>query len=172
MAGRPSAGADREALLRAVERIAGTLTETGLPRMPARVFAYVLADDADRYTAAELADGLQVSPAAISGAVRYLVTARMVTREREPGRRADVYRIHDDDVWARIVSARLPMLEHWQETLESAIADIGPQGRGGRRLTETKEFFAFMRADTEGMLRRWQAHRSALERRGAPGEEA
>jgi DNA-binding transcriptional regulator GbsR (MarR family) len=154
---------DDDTLLRAVERIALTLTETGLPRMPARVFAYILADDADRYTAAELADGLRVSPAAISGAVRYLVDARMVFKEREPGQRADVYRIYDDDVWGKIMSARLPILEHWEQTLDSAMADIGPQSRGGRRLAETKEFYAFMRAETEAMLERWAKHRRTLD---------
>ena len=46
------------------------LTESGVPRMPARVFASVLAEDAGALTAAELAERLQVSPAAISGAVR------------------------------------------------------------------------------------------------------
>ncbi|HEX6247351.1 MAG TPA: MarR family transcriptional regulator [Nocardioidaceae bacterium] len=149
-------------LLRAVERIAMTLTETGIPRMPARVFAYILADDADRYTAGELAEGLRVSPAAISGAMRYLVTARMVFKEREPGQRADVYRIHDDDVWGKIMSARLPILEHWETSLAEAIADIGPQSRGGRRLLETQEFYAFMRKETEEMLERWAQHRQAL----------
>lgn len=158
-----TSGDDRDALLRAVERIALTLTETGLPRMAARVFAYILADDADRYTAGELAEGLQVSPAAISGAVRYLVSARMVFKEREPGTRADLYRVYDDDVWGRIMGARLPILEQWEETLESAIADIGRQSRGGRRLLETKEFYAFMRADTEQMLERWREHRSRLD---------
>jgi len=153
---------DHDTLLRAVERIALTLTETGLPRMPARVFAYVLADDADRYTAAELAQGLQVSPAAISGAVRFLVNARMLFKEREPGQRADVYRIYDDDVWGKIMGARLPILEHWEQTLDSAIADIGEQSRGGRRLAETKEFYAFMRAETEAMLERWKEHRRGL----------
>ncbi|HSJ20573.1 MAG TPA: MarR family transcriptional regulator [Nocardioidaceae bacterium] len=156
-------GGDPDALLRAVERIAMTLTETGIPRMPARVFAYILADDADRYTAAELAEGLRVSPAAISGAVRYLVTARMVFKEREPGLRADVYRVYDDDVWGRIMSARLPILEQWEDTLEAAIKEIGPQSRGGRRLLETKEFYAFMRADAENMLERWRKHREQVE---------
>ena len=164
-----TAGDDRLALLRAVERIASTLTETGIPRMPARVFAYILADDADRYTAAELAEGLRVSPAAISGAVRYLTQARMVFKEREPGQRADLYRIYDDDVWGRIVSARLPILDQWAETLESAIDEIGPQTRGGRRLQETKEFYAFMRADTQDMLERWRKHRSKLDQQEPGG---
>jgi DNA-binding transcriptional regulator GbsR (MarR family) len=152
-----------DALLRAVERIALTLTETGLPRMPARVFAYILADDADRYTAAELAEGLRVSPAAVSGAVRFLVNARMVFKEREPGVRADLYRVYDDDVWGKIMGARLPILEHWEQTLDSAIEEIGPRSRGGRRLTETKEFYAFMRKETEAMLERWSERRRTLD---------
>ena len=155
--------ADNDALLRAVERIALTLTETGLPRMPARVFAYILADDADRYTAAELAEGLRVSPAAISGAVRYLVNARMVFKEREPGLRADLYRVYDDDVWGKIMSARVPILEQWETTLAGAIAEIGSQSRGGKRLLETKEFYAFMRKETEEMLERWSERRRTLD---------
>jgi hypothetical protein len=39
----------------------------------ARRSSTVLAEDADRYTAGELAAGLRVSPAGISGAVRCLV---------------------------------------------------------------------------------------------------
>ena len=85
-------------LLRGVERFALILNGSGMPRMASRVFAYVLAEDSDRYTAAELAEGLRVSPAAISGALRYLLDTRMIFKEREPGTRADLYRIYDDDV--------------------------------------------------------------------------
>ena len=60
---------------RFVEHFALLLDEAGVPRMPARVFAAILADDAGRLTAGELAERLQVSPAAISGAVRYLTQA-------------------------------------------------------------------------------------------------
>ena len=54
-------------LAHAVERLGQVLEKSGVPRMPARVFAYILADDRSVYTAAELAQGLHVSPAAISG---------------------------------------------------------------------------------------------------------
>ena len=46
-----------------------------MPRMAARIFAYLLAEDADEYTVAELATGPRVSAAAISGSTRYLVDA-------------------------------------------------------------------------------------------------
>ena len=47
-------GHQDEAVLRFVERFALILVESGMPRMPSRVFAYVLADDSQRYTAREL----------------------------------------------------------------------------------------------------------------------
>jgi DNA-binding transcriptional regulator GbsR (MarR family) len=152
-------GTGDEGLLRAVERFAQTLEMAGMPRMAARVFAYVLADDADRYTAAQLADGLRVSPAAVSGAVRYLVDARLLFREREPGMRSDLFRIYDDDVWRTIMLARVPLLEQWTEALDEAVALVGESGRGGQRLAETREFFAFMGGELPAMMERWAEHR-------------
>src|SRR4030095_13763683 len=91
--------ADEEAVLRFVEQFALVLVEAGIPRMPARVFAYVLAVDADRHTAAELAAGLRVSPAAISGAVRYLVQVGLLGKERAPRSRRGYYpRIHEENL--------------------------------------------------------------------------
>ena len=83
---------------RFVERMGGALTDAGLPRLPSRVFAALLVDDDGRMTAAELADALGVSPAAVSGAVNYLARLGMLRRERERGSRRDVY-VVDDDAW-------------------------------------------------------------------------
>ncbi|MBA2694378.1 MAG: MarR family transcriptional regulator, partial [Actinobacteria bacterium] len=43
---------------RAVERVGQTMESMGIPRMPARVFAFLLVDDRTTYTAADLARGL------------------------------------------------------------------------------------------------------------------
>ena len=48
------------------------LAHDGFPRMSARVFAAILISADGRLNAAELANVLGVSPAAISGAVRHL----------------------------------------------------------------------------------------------------
>ena len=153
-------GADPEAALLAfVERFALVLSDSGLPRMPARVFAYVLADDAERYTAGELAAGLRVSPAAISGAVRHLVKAGLLGREREPGARSDVYRIYDDDVWSRIYGQQGAVLARYEQAAADGVATLGRDRPGGRRMAETQEFFAFLRVELPGMLARWQATR-------------
>lgn len=146
-------------LLEFVEKFAIVLADSGVPRMPARVFAYVLADDADHYTARELADGLRVSLAAISGAVRYLVQTRLLVRERRPGARSDHYVIDDNDLWASIILGRTALLDRWQEVLGEGVEALGEERAGGRRLRESQEFFRFIHADMIGAMDRWAAYR-------------
>jgi hypothetical protein len=150
---------DRERLLRYVERFALVLRESGMAPMPARVFAYALADDADRYTAGELAAGLQVSPAAISGAVRQLLQWGFFAREREPGTRSDLYVLDDRNLWSRFVGTELAMLERMEHTVAAGVEAIGLDRPGGRRLAETQEFFAFLREELAGILARWPEER-------------
>jgi DNA-binding transcriptional regulator GbsR (MarR family) len=153
---------DQQALLRFVERFALALSETGMPRMPARIFAYVLADDADRYTAAELADALRVSPAAISGAVRILVQMGLLGKEREPGARADSYRVYDDDVWGVITTQRLRLVDPVEQLATEGAELLGLDTPGGRRMRETAEYYAFMRRKLVENMKEWQAHRQEL----------
>ena len=55
-----------------------------------------MATEDGRLTSAELATLLEISPAGVSGAVRYLTQVRMIRRERERGSRRDVYVVMDD----------------------------------------------------------------------------
>ena len=147
-------------LEQAVERLGHVLEDSGVPRMPARVFAYILAEDRDRYTAGELADGLQVSPAAISGAVRYLTQTRLVVKERRPAGRGDLYRIVDGDVWGTIMSARLPLMDHYVDSLEKAAALLDPGSPGRTRVDETRDYFAFAREGMADLADRWATYRT------------
>ncbi|MCV2490053.1 MarR family transcriptional regulator [Geodermatophilus sp. YIM 151500] len=149
----------RRELLRYVERFALVLREAGMAPMPARVLAYALADDADRYTAADLAEGLQVSPAAISGAVRQLVQWGLLAREREPGTRSDLYVLDDQDLWSRFIGAELSTLDRFIETVAAGIDVVGLDRPGGRRLAETRNFLAFLREQLADAVRRWPAER-------------
>jgi DNA-binding transcriptional regulator GbsR (MarR family) len=149
-----------DALAHAVERLGWVLEDSGVPRMPARVFAYILAEDRDRYTAAELAEGLQVSPAAISGAVRYLTHTRLVVRERRASGRGDLYRVVDGDVWGTIMTARLPLLDHYVASLEEAVALLEPGSPGRTRLEETRDYFAFAREGMADLAERWAKYRA------------
>lgn len=151
-----------DALLWFVERFALILTDAGMDRMAARVFSYVLAEDADRYTAAELAEGLGVSRAAISTATRTLVQAGLLGKGREPGSRVDHFRVFDDDVWAAITDQRMPMLERYLEIVDEGVDLLGPDTRGGRRLLQTQAYFAFMAAEMPKLIEEWHRRKDEL----------
>ena len=68
-----------------IERFALVLAGAGMQRMAARAFAALLVSEDGGLTAREFAELLQVSPAAVSGSVRYLENARMARRARRPG---------------------------------------------------------------------------------------
>ena len=62
----------KDPLLDYIERFTAVLVAAGFPAMPARVFVALLIADSGRLSAADLAGMLRISPAAVSGAVRYL----------------------------------------------------------------------------------------------------
>ena len=156
-AARP-APRDADATLRFVEDFALLLVDAGVPRMPARVFACVLADDAGALTAGDLAERLQVSPAAISGAVRWLTQMHLLTRAREPGARRDHYRMRDDQ-WYEATVFKTAALRRFEDVLAEGVALVGADTPAGRRLEETQEFFAFFRAELPALLERFRATR-------------
>ena len=159
MADGPGSGRDEEAVRRFVERFALTMTEAGMPRMPSRVLAAILASEDGGRTAAELAETLGVSPAAVSGAVRYLLQVQLITREREPGERRDHYRA-TNDTWYEAVARRDAILARWEQDLEEGIKAVGPDTPAGDRLEETRRFYAFLRAEMTRIMDDWQAQRS------------
>jgi DNA-binding transcriptional regulator GbsR (MarR family) len=158
--GRDAGGRDDEAVRRFIERFALDLADAGMPRMPARVFAAILSAEDGRCTAAELAQLLQVSPAAVSGAVRYLLQVRLVRREREPGERRDHYRI-SSDTWYEAITRREAVVARWEQDLEEGIKAVGPHTPAADRLEETRQFLAFSREQLARVLHDWQRRRSA-----------
>jgi DNA-binding transcriptional regulator GbsR (MarR family) len=146
---------DPEAVRRFVEQFASAMVEAGLARMPARVFAALQASDTGRMTAAELAETLQVSPAAVSGAVRYMIPVNLVRREREPGSRRDVY-VVDSDTWYEVILHRDQPLARWQASAEEGVKVLGPDSPAGARMEESLVFFRFLREQLPRMLKEWQ----------------
>ena len=151
---------DPEAVSRFVEHFAAQLVEAGVPRMPARVFAALLASDTGTLTSAELGEQLQVSPAAVSGAVRYLAQVHLVSREREPGSRRERYRVHSDQ-WYEALTNREAIIKRWEDALREGVAGLGADTPAGARLAETLAFFEFLEKDVAGMMERWRVYREA-----------
>lgn len=156
---------DEQAVPAFTERFASVLIEAGFPPMPGRVFAALLVTDSASLTAADLASRLEVSPAAVSGAVRYLGQLGMISRERQPGSRRDVYRVIND-VWYELSLSRDQVLGHWVTTAGEGVEVLGSQSPAGRRMADSLEYFAFLREELPALLARWRDYRT---RRGQPG---
>jgi DNA-binding transcriptional regulator GbsR (MarR family) len=143
-------------LLQFIERFASVLVAAGFPAMSARVFVAFLVSDSDRLTAAELADTLQISPAAVSGAVRYLTGVGLVHKERVPGSRRDYYRM-PADVWHEVMRLQNQVLLRWASLLKEGVGLVGADTPAGARMAEHTAFFEFLVAEMPAMLARWDA---------------
>ena len=138
------------------ERFAATMVAGGMPRMASRVFALLLSRDDGSATSTELALALQASPAAISGAVRYLIQLHLITRAHRPGERRDVYRLQSDH-WYEMVGSREHELQQWASISREGVDAVGADTRAGRRLQETARFFEFLISEMPGVLERWRS---------------
>jgi DNA-binding MarR family transcriptional regulator len=156
-----------EAVERFVERYAGVLAAAGVARMPARVMAALLVTDSGTLTSAELTERLQVSPAAVSGAVRYLSQFGLVSRERDPGSRRDRYRVLSDS-WFEATASRDAILASWETASREGAEVLGPATPAGQRFAESTEYFAFIRKELLGMLARWHEHKARTPGNGGP----
>ncbi|MGW5050697.1 GbsR/MarR family transcriptional regulator [Actinokineospora sp. NPDC004072] len=145
---------DPQAVARFIERFALLLAEGGMARMPARVFACLMSTDAGRMTAAELGAALDVSPAAVSGAVRYLLQVGLVAKGREPGERRDHYMVSDNS-WMEAFTNRDKLLDNWASAMREGAEAVGP-GPAAERLDTSRRFFEFLQREVTGLLERWR----------------
>src|SRR6266851_3572125 len=142
-----------------IERFASVLVTAGFPAMPARVFVALMVADSGRLTAAELAEVLRISPAAVSGAVRYLIQLGLVHKERVPGSRRDYYRM-PDDVWHDMLRLRDQVMTRWTALIREGIGLVGPDTPAGARLVEHAAFFDFVARELPEVLTRWDKYRA------------
>ena len=144
-----------------VERLGSALTDAGMPRLPARVFAALLSAEDGRMTSAELASVLDVSPAGVSGAVGYLGQLRMLHREREPGSRRDVYVVRDE-AWHDAIMGVHRTYAPIQAAILSGVSAVGGRRpRAGERLAESAAFLDFLAGEMTALAERWDRQRDA-----------
>lgn len=158
----PMTGRDHEAVRRFIEDFASALTEMGVPRMPARVFVALLTSDSGRLTAAELAGQLSASPAAMSGAVRYLLQVGLIRRDGEPGSRRHYYRV-PDDVWDELITIRNRAMARWTAVMREGVPILGADTPAGARIAESVRYFEFVSAELPLVITRWRERKAALD---------
>lgn len=139
-----------------VERFAEVLARSGWPRMSARIFASLMAAPSGVNTAAELSSRLGVGPSAISNGAKMLRTLGIVDVTRKSDRQI-VYEVRHD-AWMEAVAHRDGELRNLESILADGVkADIDPTAAA--RLSETADFFAFLRAELPDIVERWRATR-------------
>lgn len=152
---------DEAAMRSFVENMASLLADWGFPRMAGRVVFTLMAADERSLSAGELAERLGVSPAAISGAVRYLTHLQMVAREPVPGSRRDRYRLVDDS-WYEVTIAKMTLIKTLADAAgQGADAAGGPQTIAGARLAGMRDFYNWVQENMPGMLLQWAEVKAA-----------
>jgi len=153
------AGGPDDALFGYIERFAAVLVAAGFPPMPARVFVALLVTDSGRLSAAELAAMLRISPAAVSGAVRYLIQLGLVHKERVPGSRRDYYRM-PGNMWDDLIRMRDQVMGRWTALVREGIDLVGADTPAGERMAEQAAFLEFATKELSEILIRWQKYRA------------
>jgi DNA-binding transcriptional regulator GbsR (MarR family) len=150
---------DEAAMRQYIEHISRLLADWGFPRMAGRVLFVLMGAEERTLTAAELAERLDVSPAAISNALKYLVHLNMVTREPVPGSRRDRYRLVDDS-WYEVTTAKMTFLKVLADATEQGVdAAGGPNTVAGARLANMRDFYLFVQENMPDVLEKWAANK-------------
>jgi len=136
------------------------LTAAGMARMPARVMMALVGSPDEGYTAAELADRLGVSAAAVSGAVRYLVTMRFIQRLPRPGDRRDRYDL-TDDAWAGIMTSNAPLYSMLADQMDRIAAENTGAPISVARAREIADFLRYLAERMPSLADEWRAGRDS-----------
>jgi DNA-binding transcriptional regulator GbsR (MarR family) len=143
----------------AAEELALVLTNHGLQRMTARVLATLLFTEQPTMTMGELADRLQASSGAISGALKMLTSVGLVERVPAPASRRDHYRLRDN-AWAVLYTNQNEVLAAMQTAAEAGIAATGKDSLARQRLTQMHDFYDFLLGEIPALLERWHQQSS------------
>jgi DNA-binding transcriptional regulator GbsR (MarR family) len=143
-----------------IERTSSEMVAQGFPRMPARVLMALTATEEGKATAEELAAKLQASPAAISGAVKYLGVVGFVRNTTIPGTRKHVYSLGDMP-WYTASFSRTQLYAQIENSLRGSTDDMPTDSKARARIEEVADFFHFMQERLPSVLDEWHAERRA-----------
>jgi hypothetical protein len=151
--------ADPDPFAEFIERASSELAAQGFPRMPARVLMALTATADGKATSEELATRLQASPAAISGAVKYLGVVGFVRNTTIPGTRKHIYSLGETP-WYATSFTRGEVYTQIENAMRGPVEGM-PESAALRRIEEVADFFAFMRRRLPSLLDEWIAERRA-----------
>jgi hypothetical protein len=140
-----------------VEQATDAFAAQGFPRTPAAVLMALMASDEGALEAGELTAALGISPAAVSGAIRYLVQLRFVRVGVVRGTRRHRYALVDE-IWYAGSLRQTDRYTQLAALVEAGLpADAGSPGAA--RFAEMAAFFRFLEQRMPGLFEEWRATR-------------
>ena len=162
----------------AAEQAAAMLAAAGMPRMPARVMMALVGSPDEGYTAADLADRLGVSAAAVSGVYvakihradrndcmvldeskAYLVSMRLIQRLPRPGDRRDRYDLVDD-AWADMITVNAPLYANLAAQMDAIARENVDAPLSVDRARDTADFLRYLAERMPRLATEWRAERA------------
>ena len=132
----------------------------GTPKMTGRVLGWLLVCDPVQQTAAQLAEELDASKGAISGATGALVRSRLVERLHVRGERADHFRLRPE-AWDDQVRNRAEANDA-RALIALGLQALGDAPAGRRaRLEELDVFYAWWESRMDALWDEWQEYKRA-----------
>jgi hypothetical protein len=118
----------------------------------------LMVEPSGRLTAAALAAALGLSPAAVSGGVRYLDVLQFIRIDTVPGTRRHVYSLTAEPWYVGTLTQDryAPLRAVIERGLDGVEA-----GPARDRVTEMAEFFRFLQTEMPRLHARWRAERAA-----------
>jgi DNA-binding transcriptional regulator GbsR (MarR family) len=161
--------------LEPAEQAAAMLTAAGMARMHARVMMALVGSPDAGYTASELSDRLGVSAAAVSGAVRFLQSMRLIQRVSRPGDRRDRYDL-TDDAWHGMLTANAPLYANLADQMDRIADENSDAPLSVARARNIADFLRYLASRLPGLVDEWEAQRgealSPAEHHAPPPERA
>ncbi|MBA3529244.1 MAG: MarR family transcriptional regulator [Propionibacteriaceae bacterium] len=127
--------------------------------MPARVIMALTVSEEGRLTAEELGERLTASPAAISGAVRYLANLGFLRQTTVPGSRRHIYTLPHNP-WYTASLTRPGLYREIAELLASGAARMSAHSAARARIEEMADFFRFFERRMPQLLDEWNQERT------------
>ncbi|AKP60901.1 MarR family transcriptional regulator [Mycobacteroides abscessus UC22] len=131
------------------------LTTHGMQRMTARVLTALLFTEQPTMTSSDLSEQLQASSGAISTSIRMLTSVGLAERVPVPASRRDHYRLRDN-AWAVLFTNQNAVLSAMQEAAAAGIAGTQKDSLARARLTQMRDFYAFLLGEIPTLLERWR----------------
>jgi len=143
------------------------LESFGLPHMVGRVFSVLLIADPPEKTAQELADELQASRGAISGAIKMLELMQMVDRKRKPADRKDYFSVRPN-AWSAAFMNEIMGISLLRKLAEKGLRILNSDNsKVTRGLRDMRDMTAFAEAEFPALWEKWTKYQEEKKSEGS-----